>query len=159
MVKCSSGDPLDHYYYNFIFHACLRISGSISVSASSKTAGGKKSILFSYIFSVFVTLLDCLPPRRGHHLLSRKSGMSVTCTPEPALLCSVAFVPSHPQVSSQLEQNSCQRGPFLPVEPRAPCGPHSPHCRGTDREAPGRLQGGEGLQHQPTWPRGLQVDT
>ena len=25
-------------------------------------------------------------------------GMSVTCTPEPALLCSVAFVPSHPQV-------------------------------------------------------------
>ena len=98
MVKCSSGDPLDHYYYDFIFHACLRIPGSVSVSSSSKTAGGKKSILFSFIFAVFVALLDCLPPRRGHHLLSRKSGMSVTCIPEPALLCSVAFVPFHPQV-------------------------------------------------------------
>ena len=103
MVKYSSGDPLDHYYYNFIFRACLRIPGSISVSSSSTMAGGKKSILFPYIFAVFLARLDCLPPRRGHHLLSRKSGMSVTCIPEPALLCSVAFVPSHPQFCSLRE--------------------------------------------------------
>lgn len=47
------------------------------------------------------------------------------------------------------------KGTFFPVEPRAPCGPHSPHRRGTGKETPGMLQGG-GLQHQPTGPWGCR---
>lgn len=62
-----------------------------------------------------------------------------------------------PQVSSQLEQNSCQRGPFYSRAQGFLWPPQPPLQRHRWRGL--RSTGAEGLQHQSTWPRGLQVDT